>query len=177
MKKIISTAVVAAVIATSSLALDTSKIYGQAGLALESANSFDAGFALVLTGGLPVVKAGEVGPGTLAVEAELTYSLVPPSLGSWELTSMTLAGYAAYIYDINSQFYVKPRAGLIYRSYDFTYDGGSIYGGAGDTSEVGIALGVGGGYKLNKNLDVYLDYTMLDGTDLTHLTAGVQYKF
>jgi len=176
MKKILSAAVATALIATSSFALDTDKIYGGAGVALESANGFDSGFALALTGGLPVMPAGEAGPGTLAVEGEFTYSIIPPAVGDFTFSAMTLAAYAAYTYDIDSQFYVKPRAGLVYRSY--TADYSSPFGKYSDsTSEIGLAFGVGGGYKLNKKMDIYLDYTMLDGSDLTHLTAGVNYKF
>lgn len=177
MKRMITTVAAAAIMATSGQALDTSEIYGGAGLALESLSSADAGVALVLNGGLPVMEAGEVGPGTVAVEGEFTYSLVDPSWNwyhyDYDVTVMTLAGYAAYIYDIDSEFYVKPRVGLIYRSYDMDYAG---YGGF-DDSEIGLSLGVGGGYHLNSQMDIYADFTMLDGSDLTHLTAGIVYKF
>jgi len=175
-KKIAFSLLTAALMASSSFALDTSKAYGAASVALESANGYDSGFAIILGGGLPVVEAGKVGPGTIAVEAELTYSLVSPSVGQWEKTAMTVAAYGAYIFDIDKQFFVKPRAGLVYRSYSYTW-GASSWGGSGSTSDIGIALGVQGGYKLNKQLDIIVGYNLLDGTDLTHLSAGVQYHF
>ena len=169
MKKILSTVVLATVMATSSFAVDTTKLYGGASLALENADGLDMGLALVLNAGLPVVKGGEIGPGTLAVEGEFTYSLMAPSVGAAELSVMTLGAYGAYIFDIDKQLYVKPRLGLIYRSYDINY--------GGDSSEIGIALGAQAGYKLDKQLDLIVGLNLVDGTDLTHFTAGVQYRF
>ena len=172
MKKILSVVASVALVSSASFAMDTSKLYYGAGLALESASAFDSGFALVLNAGLPLEDI-KVGPGSLAVEGEFTYSMVPPSVGSLKFSAMTLGAYAAYTYDIDSKMYVKPRAGLIYRSYTMDVP----FFGSVSNSEIGIALGVGGGYKLNETMDVYADYTMLDGSDLTHLTAGVQFKF
>lgn len=179
MKRMISAVAAATMMATSGLALDTSELYGGAGLAIETASGLDAGVALVLNGGLPVVEAGEIGPGSVAVEGEFTYSMLAPSYDygyldhhyTHDLTVMTLAGYAAYVYEINEEYYVKPRIGLIFRSYEL--DSSYTYGGDG----IGIALGVGGGYHLNDQMDVYVDYTRVDGGYLSHLTAGVVYRF
>ena len=180
-KKIAFSLLTAALMASSSFAIDTSKAYGAASVALESANGYDSGFAIILGGGLPVVEAGKVGPGTIAVEAELTYSLLAPSL-TWgnyktELTAMTVGAYGAYIFNIDKQFFVKPRAGLVYRSYSWSDNSGSSYYGDYSNSEIGIAFGVQGGYKLNEQLDIIVGYNLIDGTDLTHLSAGVQYHF
>ncbi len=186
MKKILSMVAATALIATSSFALDTSKLYGGASLAIETLSSdVDSGVALILNGGLPVMEAGKAGPGTVGVEGEFTYSIVSPSYeildstGSWpntsvstksiDLTVMTLGAYGVYTYDINKQFFVKPRVGLIYRSVDV--DGG------GSDSEMGLAMGVQGGYKLDEKMDVIFGYNMLDGSDLTHLSAGIQIRF
>ncbi len=172
MKKILSTVAAAALIATSSFALDTSKLYGGAGLGLESGPSgVDSGIALILDAGLPVMEAGQAGPGTVAVEGEFTYSLSPMSYGSVDVTGMTLGAYGAYIMDINQQLFVKPRVGLVYRSLSF--DGYS----AADSSEVGLAFGVQGGFKLNEKMDIIVGYNMLDGGDWTQLSAGIQMKF
>ena len=181
-KKIAFSLLTAALMASSSFALDTSKAYAMASVALESANTYDSGFAIILGGGLPVVEAGKVGPGTIAVEAELTYSLVAPSY-TWgnetsEWTTMSVGAYGAYIFNIDKQFFVKPRAGLVYRSYSYSWNGNTTWGGYdGSTSDIGIAFGVQGGYKLNKQLDIIVGYNLLDGSDLTHLSAGVQYHF
>jgi len=179
-KKTALSMVSVALMASSSFALDTSKAYGAASVALESANGLDSGFAVILGGGLPVVEAGKVGPGTIAVEAELTYSLLAPSYtwGSYksELTAMTVAAYGAYIFNIDKKFFVKPRVGLIYRSYSWSDNSGYSYGDTSN-SEIGLAFGVQGGYKLNKKLDIIVGYNLIDGSDLTHLSAGVQYHF
>ena len=182
-KKIAFSLLTAALMASSSFALDTSKAYGAASVALESVSAagMDSGFAIILGGGLPVIEAGKVGPGTIAVEAELTYSLVAPSYtsGSYksEWSTMSVGAYGAYIFNIDKQFFVKPRAGLVYRSYSWSNNSGSSYYGDYSTSEIGIAFGVQGGYKLNEQLDIIVGYNLLDGTDLTHLSAGVQYHF
>jgi len=173
-KKITLSMLTTALMASSSFALDTSKAYGVASVALESATGYDSGFALIVGGGLPVVEAGKVGPGTIAVEAELSYSVVAPSVGQWELTAMTAGAYGAYIFDIDKQFFVKPRAGLVYRSYSYSWNGNSSWG---STSDIGVAFGVQGGYKLNEQLDIIVGYNFIDGSDLTHLNAGVQYHF
>lgn len=183
MKKILSTVAAAAVLATSGLANDASfdldKAYLIAGVAIENADyagvDTDMGLAIVLGGGLPVMKLGE---GSLVTEAELTYSVMAPSAdydfgyygsGSVDFTFMTLGAYAGWQYNIDKQYFVKPRVGLIYKSVDS--DGG------GDDSEIGLALGVQGGMKLNENLDLTIGLNLVDGMDLTHLTAGVQYHF
>ena len=181
-KKVALSLLSVALMASSSFALDTSKAYGLASVALESANGYDSGFAIILGGGLPVVEAGKVGPGAIAVEAELSYSLLSPSqsYGSnkYELTAMTVAAYGAYIFDIDKQFFVKPRAGLVYRSYSYSWSGNSSWGGYdGSTSDIGIALGVQGGYKFSKQIDIIVGYNLIDGSDLTHLSAGIQYHF
>ena len=164
-KKLLISTVAVAALSTSAMA----DKYASAGLALENLNGYDMGFALVLDGGMTFDDVN-VGPGTLAAEGEFTYSMVAPSVSGVDASLMTLGAYAAYIFDINKAFYVKPRVGLIYKSLDYGTWIGSV-------SEIGLALGVGGGYKLNKQMDIYADFNLIDGTDITHLTAGVQYHF
>lgn len=164
-KKLLVSTVALATLSTASMA-DT---YAGAGLALENLTGYDMGFALVLNGGMTFDDV-DLGPGKLAAEGEFTYSMVAPSVGTVDASLMTLGGYAAYIYNVNKELYVKPRIGLIYKSIDYGTWIGSV-------SEIGIALGVGGGYKINKKMDAYADFTLIDGSDITHLTAGVEYHF
>jgi hypothetical protein len=156
------------------MALDN--MYGGAGLAFESIDPFGMGIALVVNGGVPVVAAGEVGPGVLAVEGELTFTVVPGETSGLEASLMTLGAYGAYILDISPEMYVKPRVGLIYKSIDLDYDYGWGHGTASD-SEIGLALGVQGGYKINETLDAVVGLNLVDGADIVHFTAGVNYKF
>ena len=180
MKKILATAATAAILATSSFAADNSP-YLIAGAGLEMLTDYDMGVALIIGGGMPLdVK---VGPGKLAVEGELTYSAMAPSYSysgaTVDFTAMTLAGYAAYSFDLSKEMFIKPRLGLIYRSYDFAsnYSGYGSYGGFGSYTEFGIALGVQGGYKLSKEMDLIAGLNLVDGADLIHITAGIQYHF
>ena len=181
MKKILSTVAAAAVLATSGLAsdvnFDTNKAYLSAGIAAEMMDGADTGFALVLGGGVPFMKAG---PGTLAVEGEFTYSISGPSLGDWEATIMNLGAYAAWKYDINKQFYVKPRAGLVYTSVDQDYSG-PTYGysvGSYSDSSIGLSVGVAGGYVITKNWDATVAFNMnLSDYDANYLVVGAQYNF
>ena len=170
MKKILSTVAAAAVLATSSFAGQSP--YLIAGLGMEMVDvgpvDLDMGFAMILGGGLPLNDI-KVGPGTFAVEGELTYSIIAPSYNDFDMTFMTLGAYGAYIIDIDKQFFVKPRVGLIYKSFDADH-------GYSD-SEIGLALGVQGGYKLNKQLDIIVGLNLVDGMDIMHITGGVQYHF
>jgi|GEM_PF-2668265 len=174
MKKSLLSIVLTSLLASSAIASDKNSPYIGGGLALESVDGFDTGIALVLNGGLPLQDV-DAGPGVLALEGEFTYSLVPASNdyrwygyhGSWDATIMTLGAYGAYSIDLNKDFYVKPRVGLIFRSIDLDF--------ASD-NELGLAFGVGAGYKINKDLSAYVNYNLVDGFDITHLTFGVEYS-
>ncbi len=180
MKKILSTVAAAAVLATSGFAgdinFDTDKAYIGAGIGMEMVDVLDSGFALVLNGGVPFMQ---VGPGTLAVEGEFTYSLAGPSLGDWEWTMMNLGAYTAWKFDINKQFYVKPRVGLVYTSVDLDYSGPhSGYIGSGSDSSIGLSVGVAGGYVINKNWDATVAFNAnLSDYDANYLVVGAQYNF
>jgi hypothetical protein len=145
-------------------------IYIGGGLSVESPTWYDSGIAGELNIGLPLKRFGK---GVLTTEAELSYSLSSPSKNDIDFTATTLGGYIAYIYDIAPRFYIKPRIGVVYRSYSI--DGG-IWGD--DTnSNYGLAYGVGGGFRLIEQTNLYMNYTMLDESDLTHLSIGVEYQF
>ena len=181
MKKMITSLATLALLTTSAVA-DENSFYAGAGLGLEMATDLDSGVALILMGGLPIVEKGVAGPGLIAVEGELTYSVVSPSYSytnfnssnSVDYTFTTLAAYGVYTYDITEQLFVKGRAGLVYKSVDVSISG---YNGSGSTSEIGVAMGAQGGYKINDSLDVVGGLNLVDGTDIIHLTAGVQYHF
>ena len=158
--------------------------YLGAGLAYESAYSYDSGMALVISGGRTFENI-EAGPGKLAFESEFTFSLISPSSTyynrfnrnySIDLTYFTLAGYAAYIYDITPDLYVKPRLGLVYTAVSVSNTYGA-YGLGAYGNGLGLAVGLGAGYKLTRELNTYLDFTLLNGTGLRHLTLGVEYHY
>ena len=177
MKKILSTIAATAILATSSFAIDTEKVYMSASLGLEQTSGYDSGIAMILTSGLPVMEKGEAGPGELAVEAELTFDLSSPSVGGLDVSFFTFGGYAVWKYDITEQFFVKPRAGLVYQSVSVnTSYLGTTYNTS--NSEISLSMGLQGGYAINDNLDVIFGYNFaVSGYSLSQLSAGVQYSF
>lgn len=179
MKKILSAIAVVLLLSSACLAKNSNDVYVGVGTALESVSAYDYdGMALVVNAGKPVKK---VGKGMLVVEGEVSYSLIPPSY-DWEYSPFpytstyyntaeiyftTVGLYAGYVYDINENVYIKPRIGLLYLEDDDEEQ----------YSTTGISIGVGAGYKLNKSIDLYTDYTRLDGSYLTHFTIGVLYHY
>lgn len=153
-----------------------SNIYAGGGLAYESPEHGDSGVALVLNGGM-VLPDVDVGPGKLGVDGEFTYSVLSHSYGccgyDYDITFMSLGAYAIYIYDINREYYVKPRIGLAYNSVDVSGPGNYNYG---SDSEIDLAFGVSGGYRLSKTMDVYVALNFPD-SDWMQLGAGVQMHF
>ena len=183
MKKIVSSLAVAALIATSGVAsdvnFDTDKAYLIAGVAAEMVDEFDMGVAVVLGGGVPFMKAGE---GTLVAEGEFTYSVMSPSYDydfgfyggsdTVEATFMTLGAYAGWQYNLSQEYFIKPRVGLIYKSVDY-----DISGYPGSDSELGLAFGVQGGMPLSKEMDLIVGLNLVDGSDIMHISGGIQYRF
>ncbi|NEW60057.1 hypothetical protein GSY74_02065 [Sulfurovum sp. bin170] len=172
MKKILSTVTIIAIFSSAVIAHDDEigGIYIGGGISLESPLWYDSGVAGALNIGLPLIRLGR---GVLTTEAALTHSISSPSRNNIDFTATTFAGYIGYIYDVAPRFYIKPRVGAVYRSYSI--DGG-IWG-SDTNSGYGLAFGLGGGFRLIERTDLYLNYTMLDGSDLTHLTVGFQYQF
>ena len=174
MKSILTTVTILTFITSLSVAQahddEIGGIYIGGGISQESPLWYDSGLSGVLNVGLPLIR---IGRGVLTTEAEFTYSISSPSRNNIDFTATTFGGYATYIFDIAPRFYIKPRIGAVYKSYSI--DGG-IWGN--DTnSGYGLAYGIGGGFRLIDKTDLYIDYTMLDGSDLTHLTIGIQYQF
>ncbi|SFV54844.1 hypothetical protein MNB_SV-12-1869 [hydrothermal vent metagenome] len=172
MKKILSTLTLLATLSSLAIAYDDEigGIYIGGGVALESPLWYDSGVAGALNIGLPLMRLGR---GVLTTEAELTYSISSPSKNNIDFTATTFGGYATYIYDVLPRFYIKPRIGVVYRSYSIESD----LWGDDNSDGYGLAYGLGGGFRLIDKTDLYIDYTMLDNSDLTHLTVGIQYQF
>lgn len=172
MKNILTTLTIVSIIISTVIAHDDEigGIYIEAGISQEAPLWYDSGISGVLDIGLPLMR---IDRGVLTTEAELTHSISSPSKNNIDFTATTIAGYATYIFDIAPRFYIKPRIGAVYKSYSI--DGG-IWGD--DTnSGYGLAYGIGGGFRLIDKTDLYINYTMLDNSDLTHLTIGIQYQF
>ena len=201
MKKTISTLAALALLTTALSAADagyddysedssSKKFYAGGGLAFEMwPDEYGAdggnGIALLLNGGMAL---DQVTPG-FGVEAEMSFDISGPSYeysyGGWygtpretytiDYSLFTMAGYATYSYHVNPKFFVRGRAGLIYKSLNV--DSSSGYNYASDASEFGVAFGGGAYYSVTDSIDVYGDLTFVDFTDFIHFTVGAQYKF
>jgi len=180
MKKVLSAVAISAILSTDVMGADFIKggYYGGFGVGFEdysTYSSIDPGMTLVLNGGKPIIK---LGPGTIGAEAEFTYTLIPLSYdynSDWELDIMTLGGYATYTFDHSDKLYSRVKLGIVHRDYSWDYDNSSSW--HSDYNEIGVAAGIGAGYKLNSVMRIYSDLIVLDSTDLKQLNFGVQIGF
>ena len=174
MKKLLSSIAATALIATSGLAfdpakdLDLSKVYVNAGLALETVTNYDSGFALVVNAGLPIKEDGK---SVVGAEVEITQTIVSPSLNTIDASITTVAAYSTYSYNINKQLFVKVRGGFLYESVTNEIGSYSV-----DTSDSGIAFGLHTGYNINEKMGAYVGYDFIE-TNVNHITLGMNYRF
>lgn len=159
-------------------AANFAEVYVGGGGAYEMYDGTDNGAAALVNAGAYLYKSRRI---KAAFEGEASYTVLPPELSalgvSVDLKTTTFALYATGEFYLNSRFYIKPRAGAIYRSYAISGSVPSGYSVTVKDDEIGAAFGLGAGVKINPSLDIYADYTMVDGTDVTHATLGLQYHF
>jgi len=177
MNKILSTAMVSALLTTSVSAANLDFIkgnfYGGVGVGVENFShysSYDPGVTIVANGGKPIVK---LGPGTIGAEGELTYTVLPMShtYGD-DLSIFTLSAFATYTFEHTEKIYTRVKAGITHRNYSFdneTYN--SNY------NSVGVAAAIGAGYKLNDKIRLFSDLVLVDGSNLTQVNFGAQMNF
>ena len=168
MKKVLLSAVSAALIATSSFALDTTGIHTSVGLAYQSVTDADSGMALVVNVGKDFNNL-QLGQGKLGIEGEVTRSIVKPSIYNIDLTITTFAVYATYKYNFSSNLYLKPRLGILHESV-------SVDNSSYDGTDTGLSYGIALGYDINNNISAYIDWTKIE-SDVSNLTIGASYSF
>ncbi len=106
-----------------------------------------------------------LGGGTLSVEGEFTVTaLKGDTRGAGDWTVMTLAGYAAYRFPLQTKVDLKGKAGV--RWQDVDTDGPTVW----DGSDTGISVGLGAGWKLNKG-NIEAEVTIVE-SDLTFVSLG-----
>lgn len=106
-----------------------------------------------------------LGGGTLSVEGEFTVSVLKgdtSAYGDWNI--MTLAGYAAYRFPLQNNFYLKGKAGV--RRIDVDTDVPAAW----DGTDTGLSVGLGAGWKLNKG-NVEAEVTVIEN-DITFVSVG-----
>jgi opacity protein-like surface antigen len=173
MKKKLSVVAISALLSTGVMAADfiDGGIYGGVGIGFEDYShysAYDPGMTLVLNGGKPIIK---LGPGVIGAEGELTYTVVPLSHTYWsDLNILTLGAYATYTYDFSDKLYSRAKLGIVHR--DYSYD--SHYS---DYNSVGVAAGIGAGFKFTDKMRLFSDIILVDGSNLTQLNIGVQMSF
>lgn len=151
-----------------------------ASMALDCPGGFSCGSALNIGGyvGMQVLdlrRSGAAIPGTIAVEGELTTTVIKgkmdytvPFFGTttgtkWGVT--TLGGYGVYRSPDANNIYFKGKLGLVYSNFSVSTFGGTSWGTSTD-----ISWGIGAGYKLTQRNAVELELTMIN--DLTVLSLG-----
>jgi len=172
MSKLIKSLSAMALVATMGMA-DMS-FYAGGGLAYESVPDYNgigesAGIGIVLRGGINLDNLLK----NFGAEAEITKSIVDPEAGGRSGSVLTLASYAVYTIDITNKFYAKPRFGLIFPNLGGNYVSGF---NVVNSRDIGFSSGIGGGYHVMKNMDIYVDYTIL-GEGITNWGTGVEYHF
>lgn len=117
----------------------------------------------------------QVQAGSISLEGELTFSVADGDIdlfgasGDWDI--MTLAGYG--VFRSNGPLYFKGKAGLLYE--DVSVDAPGLLGGYSD-DDIGLSIGVGGGYKLSDKASLELEYTIIE-SDVDFLSIGMNVNF
>lgn len=145
--------------------------YFNAGIGIADVDGFDDG--LVVIGGYGA-RIPEVSK-NFFVEGEVTATLSDPDAPAGDLSYYTFAGYGTYALPVSQAVDLRGRAGLLY--YDADVSGST--GGTGfseDDDGLELSYGIGVTVEVNTQVEVLVDYTQIE-SDITHLSAGVQYNF
>ena len=108
----------------------------------------------------------------LALEGELTTTTSAAehkTISGSELDIYTLAFYG--VYRSAGNFYIKGKAGLI---YEYLNVSGFIIPLEGE--DIGISLGAGGGFRISNNINLELEYTLIE-SDIDYVSLGITFGF
>jgi opacity protein-like surface antigen len=134
----------------------------KAGFMLADTENQDAAFNIV---GLFGTQLLDLGPkaGTLSAEGELSFTLIDgdlPNGNDWDVS--TLGAYA--VYRSAGDMYLKAKAGLLWRDTNY------------DSSFTELSMGIGGGWRINKNMALEVEYTTIDD-NIDMFSVGVNFHF
>jgi len=171
------TLALAAGLAAAGTAQAEGKIYvgGKAGIVQADVSGFDNAINAGVYGGYNLLGknshfAADMKGGTLAVEGEVTLSVVKGdagALGDWNLTSF--GAYAAYRHPLTDYFYLKGKLGLV--RYDLDTTVASVSTGV----ETVLAAGIGAGWKVGPG-SLEVEVTTYE-SDVLFLSAGFHMNF
>lgn len=150
--------------------------YASVQLGMSDVTDLDAGSVVIGTFGMPMAAVHEY----FSVEGEVTKALGKPSKdfgGGWEVEAdyWTIAGYGVLAYPVSDAFTVRGRVGVLYESIEVKATTPLGSGTASDT-DTGLSFGVGGTFAISPSMNIIAEYTQIE-SDVTHLSAGVQFKF
>jgi len=152
------------------------KIYvgGKVGVVQADFSGFDNAFNAGVYGGYNMLGknshfAANLNGGTLAVEGEVTLSVVKGDapIGEWDLTSV--GAYAAYRHPLTDYFYLKGKLGLV--RYDIDTSATSASSG----TETSLAAGIGAGWKVGPG-SLEVEITTYE-SDILFLSTGFHMSF
>ncbi len=157
------------------------KIYvgAKLGLVDVDASGFDKGMNLGAYGGYNLLGkdahfAADLRGGTLAVEGEVTLTVMKGDAGAygdWDMTSV--GAYAAYRHHLTSDFYLKGKLGLVRYDIDTDFNApASIVDSGINTS---LAAGIGAGWKVGPG-SIEAEITTYE-SDVLFLSAGFHMSF
>lgn len=149
--------------------------YTSAQLAISDVGGgYDNGISFVGTFGMPLPQIHK----NVAFEAELSKALIKPEyiwFGTrYDVDYYSLGGYCVFSVPATVQLNFRLRLGLAY-----SHETWETWGFSGSDSDVGLTLGAGVTFALQKNMNLIAEYTTIDNNmgDIDHLSAGLQFKF
>lgn len=136
-------------------------------LGISDVDGFSNGLAVIGTIGRPVPNVHE----NFSVEGEFSATILSPDTPTVDASYFTLGAYGVYSYPLDQYTALRGRAGMVYSDSDFS---GAGFSGSHGGFE--ISVGIGATYNLNRQMDLIAEYTIVE-SDITHLSAGIQYHF
>lgn len=154
--------------------------YAKAQLAISDVDGFGDGLALVGTYGMKLPQVHQ----NFSVEGEITASIDNPERNyagyNLEASYYSLGAYAVYTHPINQKVELYGRGGLLYlhSSVDYyTVDWfGNVVVESTSDNDIEPTLGFGTNVAISDGFDFTAGATIISD-DITHLGAGVQFKF
>jgi len=108
----------------------------------------------------------------IAIEGELTTTVSAAdhkTNSNTELDIYTLAIYG--VYRSSGDFYFKGKGGLV---YEYLKISGFVLPLEGE--DLGLSLGAGGGFRINDNATLELEYTIIE-SDIDYISLGINFAF
>lgn len=142
-------------------------------LAIANIDGLSDGLSVVATYGRPMPTVHKY----FALEGEVSASVSDPDtnhpvFGNISVSYYSIAGYGVLTYPLDNKINLRGKAGLLYSHVKVSSSG---YLWRVDDG-LDLSLGIGVTIALQPKLNMIIEYTDIN-SDITHMSAGVQYKF